>query len=181
MSRKFKITLSESRNLLVPDISRMVERYVNREVNRIYDLAEQIYRMIIPVIMNQEIARKEFIIEKFVDIYIVTFGINFATLLKKNENEIGEEGVDFPSNYDISDLFLTFIFPLDTIDRGIMSKIRKNINRLIFGFWTYIGRQDGYLKSDENVRDYFDAFAMKLNPIQSIQPVLLNYQETGTR
>ena len=44
MSRKFKITPSETRNLLVPDTARMIERYVNREIDRIYDLAAEIIR-----------------------------------------------------------------------------------------------------------------------------------------
>lgn len=159
MSRKFKITPSESRNLLVPDVSRMIERYVNREIDRIYDLAEKIYEVIVPVIMNEELVRKELIIEKYVDIYIENFGLNFGELLEKRKDIIDEFGTAFYDEYNTTDRFLKFTFRKLCEDDE--DEMRRNIDVLIFHFWTNLAQEEGYLPPNTHLSIVFDELENK--------------------
>ena len=73
---------------LVPDVSRMIERYVNRDVDRIYELAIKIYQRIIPFMINEEFIDKDLIINKFVNLYIEKFGTNFTEFLERHIKQI---------------------------------------------------------------------------------------------
>ena len=168
MSRKFKITPSESRNLLVPDTARMIERYVNREIDSIYDLAEEIYENTIPFLVNEEIVRKEMIIDRLVNIYIDNFGINFTALLEKYGDQIRRESEDFLSEIEAPQSFLNFI--LNSAKKYVSGthhrRLWSNIDVLIYDFWTGLAREEGYLAPDKSLNYLLDQIAGGLKGIE---------------
>lgn len=48
---------------------------------------EEIYEVLIPDLVNEEVVNKEIIIEKFVNVYIENFGLNFTAFLENIEEK----------------------------------------------------------------------------------------------
>lgn len=159
MSRKFKISPVESRNLLVPDVSRMIERYVNREIDRIYDLAENIYRVTIPSIMHEELVRKEAMIERIVNVYIEKYGTNFDTFLNKYGDQIRRYGRGIGESSKTYYGILSSIIEPSVLNVYVYAGISKEVQNLLFGFWADLAREEGYLAQGEDVMDLFDKMA----------------------
>ena len=158
MSRRFKIAEKDvAKERLVPDVSQMIERYVNQDIDKIYDLVEKIYAAIVPKLINENLVNKKFIIDNLVGIYIDQFGTNFAEFLEKHYNMIKEIGSKFILEYPIGDKFIDYIIPNNSfVDYNQNMNLGYRIRGIVAKFWENMAREEKFLSSNEWLNNLFE-------------------------